>query len=242
MSPGADHIFDGGDMDCGSGLILLIRQNMMQVPEGGVLELRSSEPTVSVELPPWCRMVGHEHLQSIEDRPGHWRHFVRRGSGQASVESKALADDLAKARAYEWRLRARVTGGQEAAIYARNFSWKIGQPASFEEKDDHPSAIEAAIGALIADLANGFATLCKQRGLHIDELEANARARLHSVTAHLGIEEGDPSLASVDATIFATSPAAGSELRATWEDAKKRSPLLQTLRKACAVEARLAIQ
>lgn len=240
QTPTTDHIFDGGDMDCGSGLILLIRQNMLRVPEGGVLELRSSEPTVSVELPPWCRMVGHEHLQSVEDTPGHWRHFVRRGSGQ-SAEAGALADDLAKARGYEWRLRARVTGAQEAAVYARNFSWRIGQPASFEERDDHPSAIEAAIGALIADLANGFATLCKQRGLQVDELEANAKARLHSVTAHLGLEEGDPSLASVDATVFVTSPASGSELRAAWEDAKKRSPLLQTFSKAATVETRLAI-
>ena len=235
-----DHIFDGGDMDCGSGLILLIRQNMLHVPEGGVLELRSSEPTVMVELPPWCRMVGHQHLQSIEDTPGRWRHFIRRGAAQAA-EAGALADDLAKARSYEWRLRARVTGGQEATIYARNFSWKIGQPASFEEKDAHPSAIEAALGALAADLANGFATLCKQRELLIDELEANAKARLRSVTAHLGLEEGDPSLASVDVTVFVTSPSGGSELRAAWDDAKKRSPLLQTFSKAAQVETRLAI-
>ena len=33
-----DVVFDGGDLDCGSGLILLIRERMLQAPVGGVLE------------------------------------------------------------------------------------------------------------------------------------------------------------------------------------------------------------
>ena len=57
-----DHVFDGGDLDCGSGLVLLIRESMQRVPPGGVLELRSREPSVRDDLPPWCRMVGHEFL------------------------------------------------------------------------------------------------------------------------------------------------------------------------------------
>ena len=51
-----DHMFDGGDLDCGSGLILLIRENMLAVPVGGILEMRSREPSVADDLPPWCRM------------------------------------------------------------------------------------------------------------------------------------------------------------------------------------------
>lgn len=235
-----DHIFDGGDMDCGSGLVLLIRQNMLQTPEGGVLELRSSEPTVAAELPPWCRMVGHEHLGSLEDSPGNWRHFIRRGKEQAA-DAKALADDHAQARNYEWRLRAKASGSQEATVYARNFAWKLGQPASFEEHDDQPSAIEAAVGAFAADIINGFVTLCMQRSLGIDELEANLKARLHNVLAHLGIEEGDPSLSRIEITVFVTSPSSGEHLRKAWEDAKKRSPLFQTFAKAVPIESRLAI-
>ena len=60
-----DHVFDGGDLDCGSGLVLLIREHMQRVPEGGVLELRSVETTVTDDLPPWCRMVGHEYLGAL---------------------------------------------------------------------------------------------------------------------------------------------------------------------------------
>ena len=55
-----DHVFDGGDLDCGSGLVLLIREHMQKVPVGGILEMRSLEPTVCDDLPPWCRMVGHD--------------------------------------------------------------------------------------------------------------------------------------------------------------------------------------
>jgi hypothetical protein len=38
-----DQMFDGGDLDCGSGLILLIRESMLQVPVDGILEMRSRE-------------------------------------------------------------------------------------------------------------------------------------------------------------------------------------------------------
>ena len=76
--PKSDHVFDGGAMDCGSGLILLIRQNMLEVPVGGILEIRSSEPTVESELPPWCRMVGHTHVGTVKEQEGAWRHWVQR--------------------------------------------------------------------------------------------------------------------------------------------------------------------
>ena len=32
-----DEVLEGGDLDCGSGLVLLIREAMSRVPEGGVL-------------------------------------------------------------------------------------------------------------------------------------------------------------------------------------------------------------
>ena len=241
LPPASDRVFDGGDMDCGSGLILLIRQNMEPVPAGGVLEIRSTEPTVADELPPWCRMTGHEYLRTDEEVPGRWRHYVRRGA-DVTAQAAALKEDKEQARSYEWRVRTRLTGSQEATVFARNFSWKLGQPASFEEKDDHPSAIEALLGALAAELVNSFSTACTQRGLIVDELEATAKAKLHNVLAHLGMEEGDPSLASVDVTVFVTSPAAGETLRGVFVEVLTRAPLYATLAKAVAITARLAVQ
>ena len=237
--PAADHAFDGGDMDCGSGLILLIREHMLRVPAGGVLEILSSEPTVTGELPPWCRMTGHTHLASVEEWPGRWRHFVRRGAAETGA---ALEQDKQQARRYEWRVRARHTGAQEATVFARNFSWRLGQPASFEERDSEPSALEALLGALAADVMNAFATGCARQGVLVDELEATSRGTLHNVLAHLGMEEGDPSLAAVDLTVFITSPAPGEVLRGIFAEVLERSILYRTLHKAAAVQARLAIQ
>ncbi len=52
--------FDGGDLDCGGGLLLLIRRHIDPLASGGLLEIRSTEPTVEIELPAWCRMTGNE--------------------------------------------------------------------------------------------------------------------------------------------------------------------------------------
>lgn len=55
------------------------------------------------------------------------------------------------------------------------------------------------------------------------------------------MEEGDPSLASADLTVFVTSPAAGETLRALFAEVLARAPLCATLRKAAAVTTRLVI-
>lgn len=55
-----DASFDGGGLDCGGGLLLLIRRHIDPLGAGGLLEIRSTEPTVEVELPAWCRMTGNE--------------------------------------------------------------------------------------------------------------------------------------------------------------------------------------
>jgi 5-methyltetrahydropteroyltriglutamate--homocysteine methyltransferase len=58
----ADISFDGGDLDCGNGLLLLIRKHIDPMDRGNVLEIRSSEISVDEDLPAWCRMTGNELL------------------------------------------------------------------------------------------------------------------------------------------------------------------------------------
>ena len=55
-----DVSFDGGDLDCGSGLLLLIRRHIDPMERGGLLEILSTDSTVEVELPAWCRMTSNE--------------------------------------------------------------------------------------------------------------------------------------------------------------------------------------
>ncbi len=238
-----DHVFDGGDLDCGSGLVLMIREHMQRVPEGGILEMRSVEATVIDDLPPWCRMVGHDYLGHLPGQTAlQRRFFVRKGSGEAAAaEAEALAEDKERARQYEWRLRARATGHLATTVYCRNFQWSLGQPASFEEKDANPSAVEALLGAVAADLTTSFVTTCSQAGLEVDDVELAARGRLHDVMAHLGLSDGDPSFAAIELKMFVSTFDDEARVREAFRTVVARSPLVSTLARAVDLETRLAI-
>lgn len=228
-----DRVFDGGDLDCGSGLVLLLREHMAAVPKNGVLEMRSREPSVADDLPPWCRLVGHGYLGRLAGE-GRSRYFVRRGAGVgAAAEQAALAGDKRRAREYAWRLRVRATGHMTSTVYCRNFSWQLGQPASFEEKDERPCAVEALLGALGSALATAYATDCAREGLEMDDVEIAVRGRLANVLAHLGLEDGDPSFETIEVRCYATTLADGGRARAVWERTVRRSPIAATLAKAC---------
>lgn len=229
-------IFDGGDLDCGSGLALLIREHMLKVPPGEVLEMISREPTVADDLPPWCRLSGHDFLGSLPGDTGV-RYFLRRGdnaSPEASEESerRALEEDKARARQYEWRLRVRAGENQTSTVYCRNFSWKLGQPASFEERDRNPCAVEGLLGALGAALATGYATECSRDSLEMDDIEITVKGRLNNILAHLGMEEGDPSFSAIEVRCFASTLDDEKKARTAWERTVARSPLAATLAKA----------
>jgi hypothetical protein len=236
-----DTIFDGGDLDCGSGLILLIREHMLKTPVEGILEMRSREPTVADDLPPWCRMVGHEYLGFLPAE-GFVRYFVRsRATREAEAETQALARDKQEAKSFEWRARARSVGHQHSKVYARNFSFDIGQPASFDEKDSYPSAIEYLLGAVAGSLTTGFASDCSRAGLDVDDIEISISARLHNILAHLGVEAGDPSLETIEMKCFVSTFEDEDTVKTIWAGTVNRSPLVATLKKGMNMDIRLAI-
>jgi 5-methyltetrahydropteroyltriglutamate--homocysteine methyltransferase len=69
-----DVSFDGGDLDCGNGLLLLIRQHMDPMERGDLLEFRSVEISVEADFPAWCRLTGNELVSFI--RQGRERRFL----------------------------------------------------------------------------------------------------------------------------------------------------------------------
>lgn len=89
MAP--DVSFDGGNLDCGNGLLLLIRRHIDPLPRGGLLEIRSTETSVDEDLPAWCRMTKNDLVSWT--RHGHQRSFLvckgefveRRAPGSAAV-------------------------------------------------------------------------------------------------------------------------------------------------------------
>ena len=72
--PAADVSFDGGDLDCGNGLLLLIRKHIDPLPRGGLLEIKSTESSVEEDLPAWCRLTGNEFVSWTKD--GKQRAFL----------------------------------------------------------------------------------------------------------------------------------------------------------------------
>ena len=234
-----DVVFDGGDLDCGSGLILLIREHMMKTPVDGILEMRSREPTVADDLPPWCRMSGHEYL-GHEVGEGFSRYFVKRGTSEKK-EEEALKEDLNKAKKYEWRLRARSQGPLKSRVYSRNFSFEIGQPASFEEKDKHPCAVEYLFASLAGSLSTAFATECAIDNLDVDDIEISLSGSLHNILAHLGLEQGDPSVSEIELKCFASTFEDDEKVRETWNRTVSRSPVAATLAKAVDLKIKLAL-
>jgi 5-methyltetrahydropteroyltriglutamate--homocysteine methyltransferase len=76
LTPSAS--FDGGGLDCGSGLLLLIRQHIDPLRDGQLLEIASSEASVCEDLPAWCRMTGNE-LVSEDRGEGRYRFLVAKG-------------------------------------------------------------------------------------------------------------------------------------------------------------------
>ncbi len=70
----ADASFDGGDLDCGNGLLLLIRQHIDPLGPGQLLEFRSTEISVEEDFPAWCRMTGNELVSLTRD--GRQRSFL----------------------------------------------------------------------------------------------------------------------------------------------------------------------
>lgn len=96
-----DTSFDGGDLDCGNGLLLLIRQHIDPLERGQLLEFRSTEVSVEEDFPAWCRMTGNELVS-----------LVRRGKERSFLVCKGT---LAERRPRDVPT-ARVTRAQSAVV------------------------------------------------------------------------------------------------------------------------------
>jgi 5-methyltetrahydropteroyltriglutamate--homocysteine methyltransferase len=70
----ADVSFDGGDLDCGNGLLLLIRKHIDPLEPGSLLEILSTEISVDEDLPAWCRMTNNELVSFLKH--GQQRSFL----------------------------------------------------------------------------------------------------------------------------------------------------------------------
>ena len=75
----------------------------------------------------------------------------------------------------------------------------------------------------------------------MDDVEITLRCKLNNVLAHLGLEEGDASISSIDLKCFVTSMEDESTLKKVWQETLDRAPLYLTLQKAVPIKLKFNI-
>ncbi|QCJ43849.1 osmotically inducible protein OsmC [Bacillus sp. S3] len=229
-------VCDGGDLDCGSGLLLIIKKAMDPLENGQILEVRSRERTVAEDLPAWCRMVDHGFLGS-EPGDNTIRYFIRKGAEQTELEQ-----DLEAAKGYQWSVRVQGENDLSAKVHSRNHTFTVGQPADFSPKVNAPSAIDYLIGSLASCLTVGYKAQASKRNLEIDHVELSLKGGLENVLYHMELEdEGSPKLGQFTGTFYVSSPESETVLEELWKNTLARSPIYQTLKQAVKIEIRLSI-
>jgi uncharacterized OsmC-like protein/TusA-related sulfurtransferase len=223
-------ICEGGNLDCGSGLLLLIRKAMQPVPPNGILEIHSTEISVKEDLPAWCRMTQNPYLGWRSGTQYH-AYLVRKGGSGAE---DTIAEQ--QARDYRWQCRVSWTGGGQTTVFCRNHSWSVGQPASFDLQDEAPSAIEYVLGALGSCLAMGFQIRASQQGIAIENLEISLNGQIDNIFVFLGVETtGHSGFKALGGTLYVQADAEPETLEAIWQQTLAASPVMNTLTHAAAM-------
>jgi pyruvate-formate lyase-activating enzyme/TusA-related sulfurtransferase len=82
----------GGSMDCGSGLLLMLTRAIRQIEFGQLLLVHTEEPSVPPDLHDWARLAGHDIVADTATQPGGpWQVTVRRGTVSVPAPSPDTA-------------------------------------------------------------------------------------------------------------------------------------------------------
>ncbi|MFM1872174.1 MAG: hypothetical protein RL398_1596 [Planctomycetota bacterium] len=237
--PRADAACDGGDLDCGSGLLLIIRAAMQPLASGGVLLVKSRERSVKEDLPAWCRMVGHTIVAEADADAGYVHYYLRK-----RLDDDKLDDDLKRARNHVWQTRSRWKGGMRANVTMRNHGLDVGQPASFDVEDEAPSALELLLAAVSGALTTGFQWRLSRLGVEVRNLEVVVKGRLVDGLVFLGmVEDGNPGLAELDVAVYldadTETPTGDVDFDAVFAETLRRCPVTRSVRGGTPVKTQL---
>lgn len=141
------------------------------------------------------------------------------------------------------RVRSSGASAGAATAYARVHSFEVGSALPFDPDEGRVTALEYVLGALGADLVGGFRALARKRRLAIDEVEATVDATLENALTHLGVvgESGHPGLLRVVIRVHVATLEPEDAVRAVFDVALERSPLLHTIVKAAKVEVTMTV-
>jgi hypothetical protein len=145
---------------------------------------------------------------------------------------------------HRWRARVRVQADGPAHVQTRGHSFLIDSPLGLGVRDAHPCAMDQWLGALGAELTLGLQAAVRRRGLVCPAIELTLIAELENPLVAVGVvgEVGSPAVRSIQGNCYLTDladDADGPVLAACWDDVYGRSPILQTLLRACPVAIEL---
>lgn len=147
---GIETLVDGGEMDCGSGLLLLITRAMRRLEAGQHLGVRSAERSVVDDLPAWADLVGHDVVAEVAESPdGPWWFSVRK-AGQTSKPDSVFS------------VGERTPVGRRLWVYT-NFDCNLG--CTYCCAESSPKAAPRRVGAELA--TEVFAEFAAQGGREV---------------------------------------------------------------------------
>ncbi len=175
--------YDGGDMDCGSGLLLAITSRMRRIDEGEVLLLHTRERSVLADLPAWARLAGHDLLAVVEAEGDgthrSWRLWIERGRSNPAGPDPTIAADA------EYSSGAPAPVGTRLWLYSNfhcNLACSYCCAASSPQAEPRLMSVETAAAAAQQFAQQGGRELLVTGGepfLHPDLAELVARAAEH---------------------------------------------------------------
>lgn len=80
MNPAGPMVIDGADRSCVE-LLLRLRHQLQDLPDGTVVHLIATDPAAPLDLAAWCHLTGHTYLGPLPDSPTPA--YALRVSGQA---------------------------------------------------------------------------------------------------------------------------------------------------------------
>jgi len=134
-------------------------------------------------------------------------------------------------------VRVTPAQGNAVRVFSGPCAWAIEGRTRFHAGPAAPSALDALLGALGADLVLGFTALLRREGVPVRQCEVALSAQVDNALVPLGVvgEEGSPALSAIVGTVYVSSDASQETLRALWERAAAASSVCATLRRATPV-------
>lgn len=160
------------------------------------------------------------------------------------AEMRSFAShDPGSGSSFVWSVRIRPAPDGQAVASARSNLFTLCGQASFKDADPHPSAVEYLLGILGGDLLLGFTVQAKRLGILLHAIEVSVSGHLNNPLVHLGVvgEEGHPGFEAIRGTVYVSADAEEQDLQSVWNETLRRSPLVNTLRRAVALNLALQV-